>query len=183
MCGMACFETSAVPITFTPSTFCQSATSACSTLFCVKSAALLTRMSMPPKLPAALAEIARAPASWEMSATTRTACAPRSRTFWSVAWRRRLADVVEHQARAFFGETKRDGFSDAGADAGDDGSLVREPHARLLRKGHGREIAAGHDLVDHAVLDALVRAHDVVAIHVARDPVYRLPCEVRQDLV
>src|SRR5207237_9593572 len=34
-----------------------------------------------------------------------------------------LADVIEHQTSAFFGETDSDGFADASAHTGDDGDL------------------------------------------------------------
>ena len=52
--------------------------------------------------------------------------------------RGRLADVVEHQPRAFLGETNGNSFADSGADAGDDGYLVREPHASAyLETGTG----------------------------------------------
>src|SRR5665647_1391797 len=47
----------------------------------------------------------------------------------------------------------------------------------------GRQVAAGDDAVDHAVLEGLHGVHDVVAIHVAGDLVDGLAGGVGEDLV
>ena len=52
---------------------------------------------------------------------------------------------------------------------------------RGLRNRRGRQFAAGNHAVDNAVIDRLLRAHDVIAIHVARHALERLAARIRRE--
>src|SRR5579862_6686305 len=53
----------------------------------------------------------------------------------------------------------------------------------LLVDGRRGQFAARNHAVDHAVLNRLLGAHDVIAIHVAGDALHSLAGIIRQDLV
>src|SRR5437879_9549539 len=186
MCAIANFDTSAVPMTFTPSTFSQSRVSAASTLFCVKSAALFTTISMPPNACAALSAIRRSSASLETSAATKIAFAPRAVIFLRRACP--AGSLMSFSTRRAPSSAKRIAMASpmpapAPVTMATLSANRMGRSAPLLRNGGGRQIAADHNFVDHAVLYALIGTHDVIAIDVAGDALHRLASEFGEYLV
>src|SRR5215472_15799230 len=131
MCGMVYFETSAVPITLTPSTFSQSATSACSTFFCKVGGIIDQNVDSAKTLDCHL----RDPVCARLLRNTRdrqNRLGPEVTDFFQSRLARMLADVVEHEFRAFLGKANGYGLTDTRTYTGDDGNLVGKPHGSQM---------------------------------------------------